>query len=850
MDSEAMYPCPDPDRKLAWTTNKSDLLGDDVGDHGEETDRGDYAEETKDSGEEEGNDIEKESREVSEAERKEGDEEEGKKKGVIDYVNDYLESIFTTCEEYDEEIEEELTAMYILLWRILSGTVGVVAIIVIINKYPQYLQTLHENQLWFSNIKEVEREISFRTEQGLYYSYYKQILQAPTWQEGIRELVRDNKTEYGRTINIIHRFNVLPEITLSAVYKLLKPQDPPILFYVTNVFRLHGLYLAALFMTSWYLSSSCLGGVITALLYFVHRVDTTRVNYTVPLRESFAVPLLFIQLLLLCTLLKSHKWQVVKMFGIFSLTVTFLLSWQFGPFVLLCQLLIIMGLGRLRFICEKKVVLLVCVIGGSLLTSCLLQSYPPMLVSSPALSMIVPAIMLSSTSAPSKRLGGFVRIFVTAAELGLMLIATVVINGLIKNFLNIDADSHVYQLLLAKLQMGDQRDFDSRIYMCNEAFMYLDSETVWRLLQSGMLPTYVLSVLVFGLSLANDFFKKVQDDDGVAYSSLVDNDVESEEAREEEFDLSKMETNQFNGIKNFVVNTDNQQSCSDTRPDNTSTRNIPLAVTTQNMTEDRPDLVFVLGVSILWSVLAILILRLKVIWLPTVCILSGVFVNDCRLYNCFFSKCANVMSYFPRWFPGFSKTAVSLSFGGFIIYKYWGQISTDIWPEEMYEFWDPDTVELMEWIQEHTPHGAVFAGSMQLLAGVKLCTGRYITNHPHYEDSWLRQRTHQIYHIYGRESPKVVHKALRDAGATYIILEDSICLAAEDPKNPLCKLIDLVDLHNGHVPRNSSHGIPGLKKAAHERFCHAVRYDKKDYKQFFSLVMSNKTFRVYRVAIT
>ena len=35
-------------------------------------------------------------------------------------------------------------------------------------------------------------------------------------------------------------------------------------------------------------------------------------------------------------------------------------------------------------------------------------------------------------------------------------------------------------------------------------------------------------------------------------------------------------------------------------------------------------------------------------------------------------------------------------------------------------------------------------GSMQLMAGVKLCTGRPITNHPHYEDKDLRIKTKQV----------------------------------------------------------------------------------------------------------
>lgn len=34
-------------------------------------------------------------------------------------------------------------------------------------------------------LQEVEREISFRTECGLYYSYYKQMIQAASIQQGI-----------------------------------------------------------------------------------------------------------------------------------------------------------------------------------------------------------------------------------------------------------------------------------------------------------------------------------------------------------------------------------------------------------------------------------------------------------------------------------------------------------------------------------------------------------------------------------------------------------------------------------------------------------------------------------------
>ena len=64
--------------------------------------------------------------------------------------------------------------------------------------------------------------------------------------------------------------------------------------------------------------------------------------------------------------------------------------------------------------------------------------------------------------------------------------------------------------------------------------------------------------------------------------------------------------------------------------------------------------------------------------------------------------------------------------------------------EDLREFWDPDTVDLMEWVNKDVPKDAAFTGSMQLLAGVRLCTWRPITNHPHFEDQDLRDRTREV----------------------------------------------------------------------------------------------------------
>ena len=46
------------------------------------------------------------------------------------------------------------------------------------------------NPINLTLFQEVEREISFRTECGLYYSYYKQMLQAPTLMQGNHNFTR------------------------------------------------------------------------------------------------------------------------------------------------------------------------------------------------------------------------------------------------------------------------------------------------------------------------------------------------------------------------------------------------------------------------------------------------------------------------------------------------------------------------------------------------------------------------------------------------------------------------------------------------------------------------------------
>lgn len=65
---------------------------------------------------------------------------------------------------------------------------------------------------------------------------------------------------------------------------------------------------------------------------------------------------------------------------------------------------------------------------------------------------------------------------------------------------------------------------------------------------------------------------------------------------------------------------------------------------------------------------------------------------------------------------------------------------------------------------------------------IKICkfyltkvTKRPIVNHPHYEDTGLRDRTHKLYTMFSRRPVEMVHKTMVDMELDYFILEDSWC---------------------------------------------------------------------------
>lgn len=179
-------------------------------------------------------------------------------------------------------------------------------------------------------------------------------------------------TEYPRQINVLERFNIYQELILALLYKffasfrLLRDYylPKPILFYVYSCFTFAGFGVTTLYLFSWALTGrhifflhllffflflivffyrffsmirsvqrkvfSWLYGLLVFTWMLTNIDDSTRVFFTVNLRENFALPFFWLQNTCIIVLLRSSNVARKKYYFIsFFATFLFTLFWQF-----------------------------------------------------------------------------------------------------------------------------------------------------------------------------------------------------------------------------------------------------------------------------------------------------------------------------------------------------------------------------------------------------------------------------------------------------------------------------------------------------------------------------------------
>ncbi|XP_051465767.1 probable C-mannosyltransferase DPY19L1 isoform X2 [Apus apus] len=607
-----------------------------------------------------------------------------------------------------------------------------------------HITTLFENDRHFSHLSTLEREMAFRTEMGLYYSYFKIIIEAPSFWNGVWAIMNDRITEYPLVINTLQRFNLYPEVVLASWYRMyttvmdffgvptktcwtvnrgkgLSPVESceglgdPASFYVAVIFLLNGLMMSLFFIYGTYLSGSRLGGLVTVMCFFFNHGECTRVMWTPPLRESFSYPFLVFQMLLLTYILRIPNINTGSLIALCISNIFFMLPWQFAQFVLLTQIASLFA---------------VCIMGY--IDSCKLQK---ILVVHMGILELRPKVLRSGRRV----------VHVWVIEGFAWLFGTITLKYLTSLALEIADDAHIGNILKSKF-IG-YKDFDTLMYTCAAEFDFMEKETPVRYTKTLLLPVVLV---VFGVIIKR----------AVKYLIWVFSQAGQYE-REERF--------------------------------------------------NHGELVYHALQLLAYSVLAILIMRLKLFLTPHLCVMASLVCSK-QLFGWLFCKIQ------PK----------TLVFAILALMAIEGSANLQAQWNIMGEFSNLPQEELLEWIKVSTRQDAVFAGAMPTMASVKLSTLRPIVNHPHYEDAGLRARTKVVYSMYSRKPAKEVKRELVKLGVNYYILEESLCVSR---KKPGCSMPEIWDVED---PANSGK-IP---------LCTLM---SKDSRPHFITVFENSNYRVLKI---
>uniref|UniRef100_A0A8C2HEM9 Dpy-19-like 1, like (H. sapiens) n=1 Tax=Cyprinus carpio TaxID=7962 RepID=A0A8C2HEM9_CYPCA len=337
---------------------------------------------------------------------------------------------------------------------------------------------------------------------GLYYSYFKTIIEAPSFMDGLYMIMNDRLTEYPLVINTLKRFNLYPEVVLASWYRAytstmdffgfptkmcwtinrgegLDPVESceglgdPAYFYVTFVFLLNGAMMSLFFIYGTYLSGSRLGGTVTVLCFFFNHGESTRVMWTPPLRESFSYPFLVLQMLLLTYILRNPSKNTMMALGISN--IFFMLPWQFAQFVLLTQVASLFASYILGYLSPAKMQSVLVTHMISLAVCFLLMFGNSMLLTSFYASSLV-SIWVSWT----------------VMQCLAWVVSTVILKFMLSVIFGASDDAHISSLIKSKFT--SYKDFDTMMYTCAAEFDFIETETLIRYIKTMLLPINVLIV--------------------------------------------------------------------------------------------------------------------------------------------------------------------------------------------------------------------------------------------------------------------------------------------------------------------------------------------------------------------
>ncbi|PSN53497.1 putative C-mannosyltransferase DPY19L1 [Blattella germanica] len=556
-----------------------------------------------------------------------------------------------------------------------------------------HVASMFENDRHFSHLSMLEREMTFRSEMGLYYSYYKTLIEAPTFSEGFHQITNDNLTEFPSVINTLQRFNLYQEVVIGSLYRAFmavmdklgwatkqcwqvergqgfapvtscEGLGDPVYFYLEIVWLCAGFTMALVFLYGVFLSGSIAGGVLSVVCFFFNHGECTRVQWTPPLRESFAYPFCILQMICVSVCLRKRENNssvkpspVIQLLTISGSTWLCLIMWQFSQFVLATQTLALMAMFIIGAINKRTLLIILFGLGLGILQAAISLFGNELLLTSVLTCLIASVLIVTIMLEPP--LTQFNNMPRGLMMVCLTLLGTITLKTRLSNALGSKDDSHILNILKSK--MSGYRDFHTLLYTCSPEFDFLPLETFYKLSETLLLPAVQISLLAVAFNWLSNYLNKSKEND----------EEESSES--------------------------------------------PLARCVE------PEVLYNILQLAAFTVMAVLVMRLKLFFTPQLCIIASLLAS--RRYFRFLRTDEVHWALLAVIISGMSVRGIrNLSEQRNILGEY-----SNV-PFE----------ELLMWVKTETSPTAVFAGPMPVMANLLLSTRRPIVNHPHYENAGLR----------------------------------------------------------------------------------------------------------------
>eukprot|EP00667_Euglena_gracilis_P003927 EG_transcript_3939 len=379
------------------------------------------------------------------------------------------------------------------------------------------MTVLHEGQTWWSEIAVPAKETYFVSEQAFYYLWFKIVADRRlSLANATRQLLDDQTVEYPNRVNPLQRFTIYPELLLGWTYRAMNAtgltQRLPIDFYVRSAFLTQALHPTSLYAATLLTTGSLPCAAASAAAYFANYDHLTRSWNQVPLRETFAVPLLAAQYAVLTAHLELDERQrprlaMALLWTMLGLLVGSIVSWQLSSSLLMLQLatlLVMFALGphylpgrkfkSLAAVHTLAVLIASVALFGNLMTACSLYACL-------ALCCWLATLLLTIDERPPSRIRRLLRLVVV---IGLVLTASVALRLTLQRQLDIHDDDHMPNLVKAK--RGTFTDFHTSLYLRIDGYRGLPTQVYRELAQTGLLVFTALVALVVGLHILVDLF--------------------------------------------------------------------------------------------------------------------------------------------------------------------------------------------------------------------------------------------------------------------------------------------------------------------------------------------------------